>query len=245
MSVRSTIRGPEETRASDVLQRLRNDIIACTHKPGTKLRFEALKEMYAVSFSTLREALARLVAEGLVVSEGQRGFTVAPLDLADLHDLTNVRVLVDQECITRSIQFGDDQWEAGIIAAFHRMDRLQVRLGDVYPLSPEWSKLHGDFHFALVSACQSPTLLEFRDVLFYRAHRYRRMSSQSRTHMRPKDVEHRMLMDAVVSRDTTSARDLIERHIRETTQNLVENAAQFMSPEPDPSDKRPDQVVAA
>jgi GntR family carbon starvation induced transcriptional regulator len=57
-----------ETRAADVLQRMRADIISCALKPGAKLRFEGLRDMYAVSFSTLREALSRLVAEGLVIA---------------------------------------------------------------------------------------------------------------------------------------------------------------------------------
>ena len=67
-----------ETVGSDILQRMREDILGCTLAPGTKLRFEALRTRYDVSFSTLREALARLVAESLVVAHGQRGFAVAP-----------------------------------------------------------------------------------------------------------------------------------------------------------------------
>ncbi|WP_323688850.1 GntR family transcriptional regulator [Rhizobium sp. AN83] len=63
-----------ETRAVVVLQRMRKDIIDCVLMPGSKLRFEAMKESYSVSFSTIREALSRLAAEGLVVSVGQRGF---------------------------------------------------------------------------------------------------------------------------------------------------------------------------
>lgn len=232
MAGRAEPRGAEETRAADVLQRMRHDIISCTLKPGTRLRFEPLKELYAVSFSTLREALSRLVAEGLVVSEGQRGFMVAPLYLSDLQDLTDVRVLVDQECIGRSIIHGTDDWEAEIIAAFHRMDRLKARLGELYYLSDEWSQLHGGFHYSLVAACRSPTLLDFRDKLFQRANRYQRMSCQFRAKWRPKDVEHRTLMDTVIARDANAARQLIERHIRETTENVIANASQFLSPEP-------------
>ncbi|HEU0222464.1 MAG TPA: GntR family transcriptional regulator, partial [Paracoccaceae bacterium] len=175
-----------ETRASDVLQRMRTDIISCVLKPGAKLRFETLRDMYAVSFSTLREALSRLVAEGLVVGEGQRGFIVAPVSLADLQDLTNVRVLVERECIGLAIAHGDDRWEADIIGTYHRMDRLQNRLGPNYYLSEDWAKLHGDFHFSLVAACGSPNLLGIRQKLFERAHRYRRMSSQFRTKWRAK-----------------------------------------------------------
>ena len=120
--------------------------------------------------------------------------------------LTNVRVLVEKECLALAIRNGDDQWEADIIGTFHRMDRLQERLGANYYLSEEWAKLHGAFHFSLVSACGSPNLLEIRHKLFERAHRYRRMSSQFRTQWRAKDVEHRMILDAVIARDTPTSR---------------------------------------
>ena len=212
-----------ETRAGDVLQRLREDILGCVLQPGEKLRFEPLRDRYEVSFSTLREALSRLAAEELVVAEGQRGFVVAPVSIADLQDLTNARVLLEREVLRQSIDKGDDAWEAGILASYHRMDRLQARLGDQYYLDPTWSSLHEDFHRALVNACGSPVLLGIRQKLFERAHRYRRMSSQFRTQWRPKDVEHKAIMDAALDRlpDTL---DLIEAHIRETTANVVEFA---------------------
>lgn len=226
----NSLRPVGETRAADVLARMRNDIVSCSLKPGSKLRFETLKELYEVSFSTLREALSRLVAEGLVIAEGQRGFIVAPVSLFDLNDLTDVRVLVERECVRLAIERGDDRWEADIIATFHRMDRLQERLGPTYYLSEDWAKLHGAFHLSLVAACNSPNLLEIRQKLFERAHRYRRMSSQFRPQWRAKDVEHKMIMDAVITRDTPTAQDLIDRHIRETTENVIAHASHLFEP---------------
>jgi len=220
-----------ETRAGDVLQRMRGDIIACALKPGSRLRFEALRDKYEASFSTLREALSRLVAEGLVASEEHRGFVVAPVSRADLEDLTDVRVLVEKECMTRAIGRGNDAWEADILAAFHRMDRLQKRLGPKYYMSEEWAGLHGSFHFALVNACASPNLLEFRQKLFERAHRYRRISSQFRPYWRPKETQHKAIMDAVLARNANKATKLIERHIRETTENVLEHAAHLFGPD--------------
>lgn len=233
-----------ETRGTDVLQRMRADIISCNLKPGAKLRFEGLREMYSVSFSTLREALSRLVAEGLVIAEDQRGFIVAPVSTADLNDLTYVRVLVERECICLAIRNGDDAWEASIIGAFHRMDRLQTRLGSNYFLSDDWSKLHGEFHLSVVAACGSPNLLEIRQKLFERAHRYRRMSSQFRTKWRAKDVEHKMIMDAVVGRDAGKAQELIERHIRETTENVIKHAGHLFVKQEEERSDRPARVAA-
>lgn len=233
-----------ETRAGDVLLRLRDDILNCNLKPGERLRFEALRDRYEVSFSTLREALSRLTAEQLVACEGQRGFLVAPVSIADLEDLTNCRVLLERETLRLSIARGDDAWEAGIVAAYHRMDRLQNRLGSRYHFDAEWVRLHGEFHLSLVSACGTPVLLEIRQKLFERAHRYRRMSSKFRTKWRPKDVEHKEIMAATLKR-TPKALTLIERHIRETTANVIAFAGHLFreqtdtTPEPIRTRSRP------
>lgn len=224
------IRQKGETRASDVLQRLRDDILTCELKPGEKLRFESLRDRYEVSFSTLREALARLVAENLVTSEGQRGFVVAPVSIEDLIDLTNARVLLERENLRLSMEKGDEAWEADILSAYYRMDRLQSRLGEHYYFDAKWARLHGQFHYALVRASGSRVYLEMREKLFERAHRYRRMSSQFRTQWRPKDVEHKSIMDAVLDREPV-ALDLIERHIRETTDNVIEFAGHLFPSE--------------
>lgn len=209
------------TLATDVLHRLRDDIISCVLKPGDRLRFEALREIYGVSFSTLREALSRLASERLVVAEGQRGFVVAPISRDDLLDLTDARVLVERECLRRAIANGDASWEAQILAAYHRLDRLEARLLEAGGVTSEWDARHAEFHESLVAGAGSPTLSEVRQSLFERARRYRRLSAALRKGARNKRDEHRTLMEAVLSRDVPYAQDLLEAHIRNTTNNVL------------------------
>jgi DNA-binding GntR family transcriptional regulator len=211
------------TLATDVLHRLREDIISCVLKPGAKLRFEALREIYGASFSTLREALSRLASERLVISEGQRGFCVAPISEADLLDLTDARVVIERECIARAMAQGGAPWKAGILTAFHRLDRVDTQLETQHRVTPEWDQLHFDYHEALVAAAGSPTLREIRHSLFERSRRYRRLSALVRKAPRVKSDEHRVIMETVLSGDIVAAQDLLERHIREIAQNLITN----------------------
>ena len=57
----------EQTLTTSVLERLRSDIIKGRLLPAQRLRFEELKSTYGVGLSPLREALMRLVADGLDV----------------------------------------------------------------------------------------------------------------------------------------------------------------------------------
>jgi DNA-binding GntR family transcriptional regulator len=54
-----------------------------------------LRQRYDTSVGTLREALSHLVSEGLARTEAGRGFSVAPISLADFLDLSELRVYLE------------------------------------------------------------------------------------------------------------------------------------------------------
>ena len=227
------------TLASDIHHRLREDIVSCVLEPGQRLRFEQLKEIYGASYSTLREALSSLVAEQLVVAEGQRGFRVAPISAADLLDLTDARVLLEREAVRRAIERADATSRAQIMSAFHRLDRVEAGLHDQHRITGEWDTAHFDFHEALVAAAGSPTLNTLRHALFDRARRYRRLSALVRPAPRAKRAEHREMMEVMLSGDVAAAQDLFERHIREIAQNVLTNGLESLSDAEDPARTAP------
>lgn len=215
------------TLAADVYDRLRDDIIWCRLMPGAALRFEALKEAYGASFTTLREALTALVADGLVGSEGQRGFRVAPVTRADLVDLTETRVLIERQAIRLAVEKGGDDWEVAASAAFHRMSLVLQRHGAKTSTTPEWKLVHGQFHEALVAACGSPTLLAIRDKLYQRAERYRSLSVLYGSRTDNKATEHKAILDAALGRNVERSQSLIDKHIRATTTILLKADVRF------------------
>lgn len=54
-------------------ERLRGDILSGRLRPDERLRIQALSDRYEVGATAIREALSRLVIDGLVDSEDQRG----------------------------------------------------------------------------------------------------------------------------------------------------------------------------
>src|SRR5258708_2738073 len=102
---------------------LRQQILNGEIPPGEKLRVEVLQREHALSSSPLREALNRLVAEGLVIADDHRGFRAAPMTSADLDDITRFRLIVEPAALSQSVANGTDEWEADIVAAFHRLEK--------------------------------------------------------------------------------------------------------------------------
>lgn len=200
---------------------LRRDIIEGRLPPGSRLRVEHLKDSYGVGAGTLREALALLVSDALVISHGQRGFHVTPISMADLLDITQNRMLLESEALRQSIAAGDDIWESKVIAAFHRLGRAEERLGtDVVNRFDEWEARNRDFHQALISACSSRWMHHFLGILYQQAERYRRLTI---TRMPiPRDVhgEHQGILDATLARDADLATRLLSEHIGMTYEGV-------------------------
>lgn len=211
------------TLAMGVLERLRADILSSKLAPGSKLRFDRLRDEYAVGLSPLREALSRLVASGLVTTEGQRGFRVATASLADITDIAMVRREVEGLALRGAIEQGDDAWEARVVAARHRLALLE-RGNSKEEISDElWEKCHRAFHEALISGCQSRWLIHLNALLADQFDRYRRMSGRLKLSAKQVSLEHQKIMEAALARDVNRAVGLLHEHIDEATNLIVKN----------------------
>src|SRR6516165_8552864 len=108
-----------------IYTRLRTDILLGEWQPDDRLKLDRLRQRYAASVNTLRETLARLVSEGLVANEGQRGFTVVPASLADLRDITEMRRMLECRATELSCARADLDWESRLVAAYHKLSKIE------------------------------------------------------------------------------------------------------------------------
>jgi len=176
---------PVRSLTTAVFARLRAEILSCRLKPGEKLLIAGLARRFTVSLSAVREALSRLAAEGLVMSEDQRGFHVSPVSADQLRDLTRTRIDIEALALRRSIELGDSGWEREVREASERLMAAPLpRAGDAGPQFERWRALHHRFHLALVSACGSAWLLRLRETLYDQSERYRFLAYG----VRPRDI---------------------------------------------------------
>ncbi len=202
--------------------RLRSEILSSRLKPGQKLRLRDLCDLTGVSLSVVREAATRLAAEGLLNAEAQRGYSVPSVDRKDLLDLTYARIEIECLCLQRAIDQGGVKWEAGLVAAFHRLQRTPAQSGDP-ETKEEWAKVHAAFHDCLVAGCDNHWLMRMRQMLFAQSERYRRLSVALQADRRDLDEEHRGLMEAVLDHDAAAATERLRAHLMLTTDILLES----------------------
>ena len=206
---------------------VRQDIVEGRLSPGERLRVEHLKDRYAVGAGTLREALALLVSDALVTVEGQRGYRVSEISLADLKDLTDTRVMLECEALRQSIRRGDGAWEQGLTAAFRQLEAADAEraLGG----GQVWELANQRFHEALISAHRSPWCKYLLGVLYRHGERYRHVAIQmGATPQIARDVhaEHTAIYNAALARQEARAALELEVHIRLTCELLTEHGMQ-------------------
>lgn len=210
------------TLADKAYRALRKDIVAGVLLPGARLRIAKLSADYDIGASPLREALSKLSSEFLVLVEGQRGFSVAPISAQELKDVSQVRQELEGEALRRAVANGDDAWEAGIVAAFYNLGKAETRRReDAVKHLAEWEDRNREFHEALVAACQSEWMKRLRQLLYFQHERYRRISLKNSNPRRDLHAEHKAIMDAALARDAARAVKLSREHIELTTQAVL------------------------
>jgi GntR family carbon starvation induced transcriptional regulator len=208
------------TLSSAISGRLRADVLAGRREPGSRVRLEELKTEFGVSWSPIREAVSRLVAEGMFVADGPRSYRVAPASRAELTEILRLRVMLETHALRGAIEQGDDAWEADVLSAQHRLGKLESRR--VAPdESEQWEGWHRSYHEALTRACDSPILLQFCRTLHDMNDRYRRIYLSRHLLDRDVSAEHRAITAATLARDADRACGLLKSHIERTGRNIL------------------------
>lgn len=213
-----------ETVGERTYRRIRADIIFGRLAPGQRLRLERLSAQYETSIATLRELLNRLLVEGLIVAEGQRGFEVTPVSADRWHEIAQMRELLECHALRQSIDNGDIEWEGRVVAAHHKLAALEKKLlaGD-RTQTETWKRYDWEFHHALISCCGSKALLDAHAAIFDKYLRYQIIAVVFRGEAAAR--EHRELLDAALKRDWRTATAILVTHIRDCVQHTLKTGA--------------------
>jgi len=216
-----------KTRHEQVYHSLRADILSGRLSPGQKLPFSDLSARYSFSVGVIREALSRLVEQGLVENAPQQGFCVTPLSIVDLTNLTQARREIETLTLRHAINEGDIQWQSQVLATHHRLANTPMREAeDPERFSEEWAEAHRLFHETLLEGCENPRLTGIATQLRASAELYRRWTALSNEgKRRDVEAEHQRIVDAVIARDADLGVALLDQHIALTTQILLESEA--------------------
>lgn len=200
-------------QAVEIVDALRADIISGALPAGSELRQQQLAARFGVSRMPVREALRCLEAEGLVVLAPNKGATVAPLSIADLREVYEMRIAAETLALRLALPELSN-------AQIERAAAIQSTMESA-PVA-DFGTLNAGFHTALYQPCSRPRLLSHIGVLSNAADRYLRVTVASLDYAEKSHREHHRLLEACLRRDEADAVSCLTGHIGEAGAALAE-----------------------
>lgn len=212
-----TRNGSKRTAASMIADEMKLEILAGTLPPGARLKVEQLRRRFDTAINPVREALNRLASEGLVTLEDHKGFSVAPISLADWRDLLEARCMIETTALRRSIANADDDWRDEVVVSLDRLLRIPRHFdADRTQPNPDWEPVHHRFHNSLLTRCGSATTIRICEDLRMRADRYRVLAGRAQSSRRTYNDEHEAIASAALAGDADRAVQSLDQHYRMT-----------------------------
>ena len=211
----SAIRIPRATFASIVTERLRTSIVNGSLEPGSQLSEVELANSFGVSRGPVREALQRLVQEGLLLSEPHRGVFIPVLTGDDVVDIYLAREALEFAAL-RSIVA-----KATSAAAAAALDPY-VTLMEKAEAAGDWEAVGNfdlEFHVALVDASGSQRLRRMFSTVISETRLC--LGALTAGDARSDLVqEHRQVCDLMQEGDTDGALTVLKKHFDDAVVTL-------------------------
>jgi len=141
------------TTSEIIADRLREQIVSGAFAPGSRMIEPQLATRLGVSRGPVREALQRLVQEGLLTNIPNRGVSVVELDADDITDIYTARRAIEREAAALLHRSKSEAHLERLAAVVEEMS-LRADQGDSRLIAEQDLA----FHSALVDAAESPRL---------------------------------------------------------------------------------------
>ncbi len=199
-----------------VVEELRRALFDGELEPGTPLREVALAEAMGVSRSTIREALAVLVAEGLATREPNRGVHVTALDPGSVHDVIVARTVLEVAGVRR--------WDQADEAAREEVRRALAEFTTVASdggTPAELNSAHLAIHRAFVGLTGSPRLVALADALSDEVKLGLAKVDRIRRNAGEQVASHRSLLELLEDGDAEQAARELEQHLAHAEDSML------------------------
>ena len=198
---------------------LRDEILEWQLAPGTILGEVEQAARLGISRTPVREALARLIADGLVEALPGRGLVVTATSVDSVVELFEVREALESKAAALAAQRRDPAVFEALRAEFRASDGL---LAD--PSRHGYYDLVRRFDEAMDAAVGNSYLVSTLAGLRTHIARVRRLAHDNPDRLAAAAAEHALIVDAVIAGDTDLARSATVVHLHRSLGNILDTA---------------------
>ncbi|NYF80234.1 GntR family transcriptional regulator [Granulicella arctica] len=214
-----------QTTVERVYQKLRQAIVECELSPGTSFSESDLVRRYKASRTPVREACQRLEHEGLVRIVPFRGYSIAPLSVAEFLEMQELQLILEPAAAALAAERITPEQ----VAELEECALYEYRVGDAESYR-EFVRKNHQLHTAIASASRNRQLFETVNNIHVRLMRFFFLGLPFESWGETLVEEHRKLLGAIRNRQPEEARRYAAEHIQNAIQrssNETMNAIRF------------------
>jgi len=197
---------------------LKDRILTQEYRPGARLHIEQLKEKLRVSPTPIKDALNKLIGEGLAESVSRGGVFVTKPSQREMKESFDVRLMMETYAIScafkREIQRKEIDTLENILS--ESMEHIK---NNNYKRFIEKDR---EFHYFLVKMSNNRKLCEFYRQLHIHMQIARRYYVRNYKRLQESHKEHKKILNALKKQDADLAKECITAHIMTVKSQLSE-----------------------
>lgn len=203
-------------RQNIIYKALKDRIVFCELLPGSLILETDLIAEFHTSRTPVREALLRLEREGYIVIEQRKATRVSRISLSDVHDLMELRLMIEPQIIRNFGARIDDETRDRLMDNQSRFNALEQEDSSLQNLK-EFLKLDYEFHYLLISLSGNKVLIKHLDELLIQSMRYWYfMLVTMNKRITEVRTEHRQVAELLLNNQIEKAAVALEKHIRKS-----------------------------
>ena len=198
----------EYNLSRQIYSSLSERILSLACPPGHRLTEEELCAEFGVSRSPIREALGMLVENGLIDKKARHGYSVRRLDLQEIQDLYDVRLVLELAVIERVCEAGMPELELA------RLEQYWRGLYEGLPaMAEDLADSDEEFHEILAESAGNRVLQHMLKYVDKRIHFVRLADITNPDRLQTTCLDHLAILGAIRARDSRKASDAVRRNI--------------------------------
>ena len=198
--------------SASALEKLRDAILRLELSPGAVLTERGLEPMLETSRTTVRSALLKLEAEGLVVKDG-RGYIVAPIDLKDITQACDWREIIETNAAKLAVAKATEA----------QLEAVKSQLETANPAQPLARYLRDatDFHVTLAQLGGNAFMVRALEDVLTRLSRARSFEAGTEAGRTRANAEHKRILETIEARDPDAAERELKAHLARSRDRLL------------------------
>ena len=195
-----------ETLVSQISKHLRDRIATFSLAPGERIDVKRLSQELSISPTPLREALHKLVEQGLVIAKPYVGYFIVELSSEDIQELFELRKAIEILALKHTIE----NLDAALLAKLHLYQKKLEEEQHVRVLTQEVREFDEEFHVKfLIEGLHNKWLMKLGNSIIDLIKLTTRLSLNPVV----ASAEHRGIIEAIIARNLGKATLLLEAHL--------------------------------